>query len=124
MVQLMVEHVCIAMATQGQSAEVIEWAAKALANSSANGTYVCVLLGYHVLVIAIYVQLPSVILNWLVNVVIYWWGLCLPIPPNPRCGHGDCMHSSNSPPETVSAGVQCVDIVSSKLCCPPYIQVV
>lgn len=36
-VQLMVEHVCIAMVTHGQSAEVILWAAKALSNSAANG---------------------------------------------------------------------------------------
>ena len=36
-VQLMVEHVCIAMVTQGQSAEVIEWAAKALAHAAPNG---------------------------------------------------------------------------------------
>lgn len=37
-VQLIVEHVCIAMATHGRSAAVAVWAAKVLSNSSANGT--------------------------------------------------------------------------------------
>lgn len=36
-VQLVVEHVCIAMATHGRSASVAVWAAKTLSNSSANG---------------------------------------------------------------------------------------
>lgn len=36
-VQLMVEHVCIAMATHGQEARVVLWAAKAFANASSNG---------------------------------------------------------------------------------------
>ena len=36
-VQLMVEHVCIAMATHSQSAQVALWTGKALANSAPNG---------------------------------------------------------------------------------------
>lgn len=36
-VQLIVEHVCISMATHSQCARVALWAAKALANSSSNG---------------------------------------------------------------------------------------
>ena len=36
-VQLMVEHVCIAMATHSREAPVALWAAKALANASTNG---------------------------------------------------------------------------------------
>ena len=38
-VQLIVEHVCIAMATHRHSSAVTVWASKVLANSSSNGKH-------------------------------------------------------------------------------------
>ena len=38
-VQLMVEHVCIAIATHGRNPQVAVWTGKALANSASNGEH-------------------------------------------------------------------------------------
>ena len=58
-VQLMVEHVCIAMATHGQEAEVAVWGAKALANSAPNGESIVIIIVQCSVTFALYPPPPS-----------------------------------------------------------------